>query len=199
MGSDFPENQREINKKKNNGGQQMSYIKHLRKTFSSKESEELMQKRKIEWRKQPTTLRIPKPTKVDRARSLGYKAKQGFLIVRQKVKRGGRMTEKPAGGRRTKASGRNKVVSKNYQLIAEERVAKKYPNCEVLNSYYVTRDGQRVWYEVILVDKTHPSILRDKNYVWTLFDKSRVFRGKTSSGKKARGLRNKGLGAEKVR
>lgn len=174
-------------------------MKYLKKNFSSEESEKLMNERKIEWRKQPATLRVMHPTKLDRAKSLGYKAKQGFLIVRQRVKRGGRMTEKPAGGRRTKTSGRNKVVDKNYQLIAEERVARMYPNCEVLNSYYVTRDGSHNWYEVILVDKTHPVVVKDKNYIWTLFEKSRVFRGKTSSGKKARGYRKKGIGTENTK
>jgi len=42
--------------------------------------------------------------------------------------------------------------------IAEERAAKKYPNLEVLNSYYVTEDGSHKWYEVILVDPHHPVI-----------------------------------------
>ncbi len=40
-------------------------------------------KRLAEWRKEPAVLRIDRPTRIDRARSLGYKAKQGFLIVRQ--------------------------------------------------------------------------------------------------------------------
>jgi large subunit ribosomal protein L15e len=179
----------------------MGYLKYLREAFKkpSKDLEEQIKQRKIEWRKQPATLRVDYPTRIDRARSLGYKAKQGFLIVRQRVKRGGRMTEKVAGGRRPGASGRNKVVAKNYQRIAEERVQVKYPNCEVLNSYYVDQDGQSYWYEVILVDATHPRVLSDEQVYWTFFTKGRVFRGLTSSGKKSRGLRKKGKGSEKTR
>lgn len=179
----------------------MGYLKYLKKAFTkpTKEQEAMQRERRVEFRKQPATLRIDKPTRIDRARSLGYKAKQGFLIVRQKVKRGGRMTEKVAGGRRPSASGRNKVVAKNYQRIAEERVAVKHPNCEVLNSYHVATDGKYDWYEVILVDASHPRVLSDKNVFWTFFTKGRVFRGLTSSGKKSRGLRKKGQGSEKTR
>lgn len=177
----------------------MSYIKHLRKAWLGKESQELMKERKIEWRREPATIRVERPTKIDKAKSLGYKAKQGFLVVRERLKRGGRMTEQVSGGRRSKRSGRNKVVGKSYQTIAEERVAKKFPNCEVLNSYYVTKDGVYIWYEVILLDRAHPRVMADKDVNWAFFEQGRVFRGKTSSGRKGRGLRTKGKGSEKVR
>ena len=39
--------------------------------------------------------------------------------------------------------GIKKNLDKNYQLIAEERTSKKYPNCEVLNSYYVAKDKEK--------------------------------------------------------
>jgi large subunit ribosomal protein L15e len=90
---------------------------------------------------------------------------------------------------------------KSIKRIAEERVARKYPNLEVLNSYWVWEDGKFKFYEVILVDPHHPSIKNDPNIKW-IGEKqhtSRVFRGLTSEGKKTRGLRNKGMGAEKVR
>lgn len=174
----------------------MGYMKYLKKTLGNKESKDLMKKRKIDWRKGPATVRVKNPTNILRARSLGYKAKQGILVVRQRIKRGGRMTEKPAGGRRSKRSGRNKVLDKSYQVVAEERVSRKYPNCEVLNSYEVTQDGQYTWYEVILVDKVHPRTLFDKDKVFMLFHKGRAFRGLTSAGKKSRGYRARGLGSE---
>jgi len=50
---------------------------------------ELMWQRLIEWRRQPTVLRVEKPTRIDRARRLGYKAKQGFVVTRVRVRRGG--------------------------------------------------------------------------------------------------------------
>ena len=91
------------------------------------------------------------------------------------------------------------MVSKGYQQIAEERAARNYTNCEVLNSYLVAKDGQNQWFEIILVDRTNKSILADNTINWISLQKGRVFRGLTSAGKKSRGLRNKGIGAEKVR
>jgi large subunit ribosomal protein L15e len=56
--------------------------------------------------------------------------------------------------------------SKSRQLMAEERVARKYPNMEVLNSYWVWQDGRHKWFEVILVDPSHPAIKSDKDVGW---------------------------------
>ncbi|MGM5481092.1 MAG: 50S ribosomal protein L15e [Nanobdellota archaeon] len=179
----------------------MGMYKYIRETWKKPKEglKEERSKRLFEYRRQPTTLRIHRPTRLDRARSLGYKAKSGFIVVRQRVLRGGHMREKFKGGRRPKAYGRKKVVGKSYQQIAEERVARQFTNCEVLNSYDLLKDGKYYWFEVILVDRTNPSILNDKNINWISLEKNRVFRGKTSAGKKSRGLRNKGIGAEKVR
>ena len=173
----------------------MGMYKHIRNAWKKPEQKELL----YELRREPATLRVRRPTRLDRARSLGYKAKQGILIVRQRVTRGSHTRPNIVGGRRPSANGRRKVVSKSYQQIAEERVARQYTNCEVLNSYPVTQDGKHQWFEVILVDRTHPAILKDKKFNWISLQKGRVFRGLTSAGKKARGLRNKGKGAEKVR
>jgi len=63
----------------------------------------------------------------------------------------------------------------------------------------VGADGKHHFYEVILVDRSHPAILNDKDINWITGEKNRVYRGKTSAGKKGRGLRNKGKGAEKIR
>ncbi len=171
----------------------MGYLKYVRSAWKtpSKEQKEEHKARLILWRKQPVTLRIDNPTRPDRARSLGYKAKQGFIVVRQRLKRGGRMTEAVSGGRRPGASGRNKSLKINYQRVAEERVQKKHVNLEVLNSYYVGKDGKHVWYEVIMVDPMHPRTMNDKNVYWTFFTKKRVNRGLTSSGRRGRGLLNK--------
>ena len=175
--------------------------KYIRNTWKKprKNLGELWSKRLIEWRKEPTTIRIERPTRLDRARSIGYKSKQGFIIVRQRISRGGRQRPQIRKGRRSKHYGRKKIVDKNYQQVAEERASKKYPNCEVLNSYYVGEDGLHFWYEVILVDRAHPQILADKNIAWIYAKKGRAQRGLTSAGRKSRGLRHKGKGAEKLR
>jgi len=163
---------------------------------------DLMRQRAIEWRKQPATVRIESPTRLDRARNLGYKAKQGFVITRVRVRRGGMRKTRPKAGRRPKRMGVTKYKpAKSMRLIAEERAAKNFPNLEVLNSYWVWEDGRFKWFEVIMVDPNHPAIKSDKNVNWICEDvhHGRAFRGLTSAGKEVRGLRYKGRGAEKVR
>ncbi|MBT0158804.1 50S ribosomal protein L15e [Candidatus Bathyarchaeota archaeon A05DMB-2] len=164
--------------------------------------DELMRQRLIEWRKQPTTIRIEHPTRLDRARKLGYKAKQGFIIARTRVRRGGLRKQRPKAGRRPKRMGVKKFKpAKSLRLIAEERTARKYPNMEVLNSYWVGEDGRYKWFEIILVDKNHPAIKTDKDINWITEKQHnrRVFRTLTSAGKNVRSLHGKGRGSEKVR
>lgn len=162
---------------------------------------EIWKKRLIEFRKEPVIVKLERPTRLDRARELGYKAKQGFVVVRVRIKKGKRKRPKPKGGRKPSKSGMFFTPGKSKQWIAEERVAKKFPNLEVLNSYYVGEDGQNLWYEVILVDKNHPQIKNDPDINWICEKQHtrRVFRGLTSAGKKSRGLRKKGKGTEKIR
>ncbi len=152
---------------------------------------ELWRERLLQWRREPVTVKIDRPTRIDRARSLGYKAKQGYIVVRQRVLRGGHTRPQIKKGRRPKRYGTKLNLSKNYQQIAEERVQKKFLNLAVLNSYWVARDGKHYWYEVILVDPEHQVIKADKkiNWICNRRNKSRVFHGKTSSGRKGRGLR----------
>ena len=153
---------------------------------------ELWRERLIQWRQEPTTLKIERPTRIDRARSLGYKAKQGIVVVRQRVIRGGHVRPKPAGGRRPKRFGRRLNLDKSYQQIAEGRAQKKFVNLTVLNSYWVADDGKHYWFEIIFVDPNHPVIKSDKSLQWLHKKKhhSRVFHGKTSSAQKTRGLRS---------
>ncbi len=152
---------------------------------------ELWRERLIAWRRETTTITIERPTRLDRARSLGYKAKQGYIMVRQRVPRGGHKRPRPAKGRRPRRYGTKLNLSKNYQQIAEERTQKKYTNLVVLNSYWVAEDGKYYWYEIILVDPEHPVIKADHKINWICKDKNkgRVFHGKTSAGKKGRGIR----------
>lgn len=181
----------------------MGLYKYIREAWTGHEisDPELQTKRLSEWRAQPVTFRVDKPTRLDRARSLGYKAKPGFIIVRQRVDRGGRMRATIRKGRRTAHRRHKLILKQNYQQIAEQRAQKSYVNCEVLNSYEVGKDGTHYWYEIILVDTSHPAIKADKNIAWITnpANRNRVFRGLTSAGKRGRGMMNKGKGAEKVR
>jgi len=171
--------------------------KYIKKQFRSKEYKDLIKQRLISWRKQPAFIRLERPTRLDRARSLGYKAKQGFVIVRTRIKKGTRKREKPKRGRKPLRAGLTKhTPGMNLQHIAETRVNKKYPNLEVLNSYYMADDGRHKWFEVILIDPSHPCIKSDKDMKKISKQKGRVYRGLTSAGKKSRGL-GKGKGFEK--
>ena len=172
----------------------MGLYKYLTKLWRkpTDEIKDVRKKRLIEWRKQPSIVRVDKPTRIDKARRLGYKAKQGFVIVRVKVKKGGREKPRPRKGRRPKRMGVKKYTpAKSHQRIAEERAARKYRNLEVLNSYYVGDDSVQEWYEVIMVDPYHPAIRKDKDIKWIAEKqhRGRAFRGLTSAGKKGRGLR----------
>jgi large subunit ribosomal protein L15e len=177
----------------------MGMYKYLKRLFKSSEYKELMRKRLISWRRQPVVIRIEKPTRLDRAHSLGYKAKQGFVLTRIRIGKGSSKREKPSGGRKPLHAGLTKITPKmNLQHIAEMRVARKFPNLEVLNSYYVAEDGRSLWFEVIMLDPNHPCIKSDPKLNWICEPKNRrrVFRGLTSAGKKSRGL-GRGKGYEK--
>ena len=180
----------------------MGMYQHIREAWKDGMSDEIRMKRLKKWRKEPTVNRIERPTRLDRARSLGYKAKQGFIVVRTKVRTGSLRKSRPNKGRRPKRMGVNRInPGKNLRWIAEERTDRKFPNLEVLNSYWVAKDGERKWFEVILVDPNHPQIKNDDDINWICDEdqSGRVYKGKTSAAKKARGLNNKGKGAEKVR
>lgn len=179
----------------------MGLYKYLREAWKApkKNLGEAYQQRLIQFRKEGATIRCKRPTRLDRARSLGYKAKPGIFVVRQRIKKGARTRPQVAGGRRTAHSGSRKTLGKSLQSVAEERVARKYVNCEVLNSYYVIEDGKHLWYEVILVDPTKAIKYKKQKWIVAPQHTRRVFRGKTSAGKKSRGLYKKGKGAEKIR
>ena len=154
------------------------------------------------WRDEGTVVRVDRPTRIDRAHALGYKAKQGVAVARVKVHRGGRRASRYVRGRRTAHMGiRKKTPAKSLQRIAEERASKKFPNMEVLNSYWVGEDGRHRWYEVILVDGHHPAIQRDRQLSWVgeRGHRGRAERGLTSAGRKGRGMRRRGIGTEKNR
>jgi len=163
---------------------------------------ELQWQRKQEWRDQGAVVRIDRPTRLDRARQLGYKAKQGVVLARAAVRKGTARKERFTAGRRSKRQGVNRIGRrKSIQRIAEERTARKYPNLRVLNSYWVGEDGSQKWHEVILVDPNHPAIENDDDLNWICEDQheGRAFRGKTSAGQSNRGLQQRGKGAESNR
>lgn len=134
----------------------------------------------VGWRREPAVARITRPTRINRARTLGYRAKQGFVIIRVRIKKG--VAKKPAitHARRPKRHVMTRLsVAKSKQRIAEERVASKYRSLEVLNSYWVGDDGKSIWYEVIMVDPNHPGIFNDRKMNWIC---KKVHKGRAQRG-----------------
>ncbi|MGC8479469.1 MAG: 50S ribosomal protein L15e [Candidatus Micrarchaeia archaeon] len=172
----------------------MGAYKYIKENFQKqyKNRDSILKKRVSEWGKESSIVRLEKPTNIARARELGYKAKQGVVVVRCSIRKGMRKREKPRGGRKPSKNGRFFSYVKSLQSIAEERASRKYMNTEVLNSYYVGEDGRYKFFEVILLDGSHGSILSDSLYSDVVSSKGRVFRGLTSSGIKHRGLLHKG-------
>ena len=172
------------------GKSMYSYIADAWKNPSNNYLKELNKERRVAWRREENFVRIDKPTRLDKARNVGYKAKQGYVLVRGRVRKGSFGKRKIKAGRRAKRKGILQItVGKSMQRIAEERAQKRFPNLEVLNSYWVGADGQHEWYEIILVDPSHPVIQADPKINWICYNthKGRVYRGKTAAGQRGRG------------
>ncbi len=150
-----------------------------------------LRNRMIAWRAGNAIEVVDKPLRLDRARALGYKAKKGFVVARVRVMRGGR-TRVRAGvkGRKTRKQTIRKTLKMNYRWVAETRAANYFNNLEVLNSYWIGKDGQHYFFEVILVDPQMPEIKSDRttNWITRRANRGRVYRGLTSAGKRSRGL-----------
>ncbi|MFP4045894.1 MAG: 50S ribosomal protein L15e [Candidatus Aenigmatarchaeota archaeon] len=165
----------------------MGMYKYIREKWKNPKEEmpEERKERVMKWRKEGAFERVEKPTRLDKARNLGYKSKQGFVVVRTRVKRGASKKRGTTKGRRSKRSGKTRKPTKSKQRIAEERVSDKFPNLRVLNSYWVGEDGKQKWFEVILVDPDHGAIKNDSDINWICEDKhkDRAKRGMTSAAK----------------
>lgn len=181
----------------------MGYLKYVKQAWK-KPRETLGDSYKqmlFQWRRENSIERLEKPTRIDRARALGYKSKQGFVVARVRVIRGGAKNPRIMRGRDGGNLSTKITQSKNYQWISEERAQKRFPNLEVLNSYWVGQDEKYYWHEVILIDVFHPQIQADKEVNWLVSNKhtKRAMRGLTSAAKKSRGLASKGIGTENAR
>jgi len=106
--------------------------------------------RVVQWRKQNAVTRIDKPSRIQRARRLGYKAKQGIIVIRMRVGTGGMRRKRPRGGRRPKHLGVTRIKADvSMKQVDENRVLERYPNMKLLGSYFVYKDGMHYWFEVI--------------------------------------------------
>lgn len=168
----------------------MGAYKNIKNTFIGeyKERSKPYSDRLLQWRSESPITKVERPTNIARARELGYKSKEGVIIVRAKVKGGTKKRQKAGGGRKPSKSGRFFSRKKSMKSIAEDRVMRKFMNYEVLNSYFVGKSGSDSFFEVIMLQRNNPSILNDNYYSKIIASKGRSFRGLTYSGRKHRGI-----------
>ncbi|KAJ3340066.1 60S ribosomal protein L15 [Gonapodya sp. JEL0774] len=183
----------------------MGAYKYLEELFKKKQSDVLrflLRLRAWEFRQLNVIHRASRPSRPDKARRLGYKAKQGYVIYRIRVRRGGRKRPVPKGQVYGKPGnqGINQLkYQRSLRATAEERVGRRCPNLRVLNSYWVNEDATYKFFEVICVDPSHKAIRRDPRINWIAqpVHKHRESRGLTGIGKKNRGI-GKGHGFNKT-
>ena len=184
----------------------MGAYKYVNELWRKKQSDVmrfLFRVRAWEYRQLPKLWRCSQPSRPEKAHRLGYKAKQGFVVYRVAVRRGGR--KRPNGKGivygKPKNHGINELkFARNLRSVAEERVGRRRGNLRVLNSYWVNQDATYKYYEVILVDPEHAAIRRDPRIQWITkpVHKHRELRGLTSAGRQGRGLRKSGHRANKL-
>jgi len=174
----------------------MGAYKYMQEIWRKKQSDVmrfLLRVRTWQYRQLSSVHRVPHPTRPEKARRMGYRAKQGYVIYRVRVRRGGR--KRPVVKGQTYGKPKNHGVNqlkfeRSSQSVAEERVGRRCGALRVLNSYWVGQDATFKFYEVILVDPFHKAIRRDAKIQWICAShmKHRELRGLTSAGKKSRGL-----------
>ena len=167
----------------------MGAYKYLEELWRKKQSDAmryLLRIRSWEYRQLPKVCRVTHPTRPDKARKLGMKAKQGYVVYRVAIRRGGRKRPNPKGivYGKPKNQGINQLKNRrNLRVIAECRVGRVCPNLRVLNSYWVNQDATYKYYEVILVDPSHNAIRNDPTINWIVnpVHKHRECRGLTAA------------------
>ena len=185
----------------------MGAYEYLEEIWKKKQSDLMrfvLRMRTWEYRQLPAIHRCTHPSRPEKARKLGYKAKQGFVVYRVRIRRGGRKKPVRKGIINGKPKSQGVIglkMKKSLRAVAEQRVGKKLGNLRVLNSYWVGQDSTFKFFEVILVDPSHKAIRRDPKINWIArpVQKRRDERGLTSAGKKFRGLKKRGVSDNKNR
>ena len=174
----------------------MGAYKYMSELYRKKQSDVmryLLRIRCWQYRQLAKVHRVPRSTRPDKARRLGYKNKQGFVIYRIAMRRGGRKRPVakgcPYGKPKTSGAVKQQKPVRNLQSIAEERVGRRVQGLRVLNSYWVGQDSTYKYFEVIMIDPFHKAIRRDAKINWMCRPvmKHRELRGLTGAGKSSRG------------
>merc|ERR1712029_1247301 len=151
----------------------MGAYKYMTEMYRKKQSDVmryLLRIRCWHYRQLTKVHRAPRSTRPDKARRLGYKNKQGFVIYRIAMRRGGRKRPVakgcPYGKPKSSGAVKQQKPERNLQSTAEERVGRRLRGLRILNSYWVGQDSTYKYFEVIMVDVAHPAIRRDPKVNW---------------------------------
>jgi large subunit ribosomal protein L15e len=124
-----------------------------------------IRERAVALRRGPTMERLERPSRLDKARMFGYKAKEGVVVIRIKVNKSGMRRQRPVSGRRPKHLGVLRMRSDEpVQKVAERRVKERHSNLKLLGSYQLWVDGKHRWFECVMIDPLHPAIKNDYDY-----------------------------------
>jgi large subunit ribosomal protein L15e len=130
-------------------------------------------------------VKVEHPTNLPSARSVGYRAKQGIIVARVRVRKGTGTHHRPKKKRRPKRMGQAKLSRRiSTQAMAEQKASKHFENMEALGSYKVAEDGKFHYFEVVLADRMASTIVNDRQLRWLAEgQRGRAERGKTFAGR----------------
>lgn len=162
----------------------------------------IMRQRGIEYRNAgDAVVKLEHPTNLVAAKSVGFRAKQGIIVARVRVRKGTGTHHRPTHKRRPKRQGQAKLSRRiSTQAMAEQKASKKFENCEAIGSYKIAEDGKWHYFEVVLADRTASTIINDKQLSFLSHgQKGRAERGKTFAGavNRSTNLKNKKKGVKK--
>merc|ERR1712131_92003 len=150
----------------------MTFAQILREIHRKKQSDVMKYETRInivEARQNDEVHRVERPTYLERARKLGYKAKQGYSIWVVKIGKGDAFRDYNNGNTRGKCvnAGIHQIKpSLNKQAEAEQIIGKKLGSLRVLGSYKIGCDLKSHYFEVIMVDPMHNAIRNDYKINW---------------------------------
>ena len=179
-----------------------AYVREAWKKPAETGVKELQWQRMQEWRREGSVVRLEHPTRIDRARNLGYKAKQGIAVVRVTYK-AGRAAEIPVRPRPAvcpdgeEPHHPGEKSSANCRGTGFREISRTW-KCSTPTGLARTgsRSGSRLslWTATTRPFRPTRPLLAAKPA-----HRGRAERGKTSAGGKGRGMMTRGRGTEKTR
>merc|ERR1712224_30222 len=174
-----------------------NYISELWRKKQTNVLRYLLRLRCWEYRQLPGIVRIKRPSRSDAAKRAGYKAKQGYVIYRVRVRRGNRKKPQPNGivyGRPSNHGITLLKPKRNLRVVAEGRVGRRCGSLRLLNSYWINQDSTYKYFEVIMIEPFHKVTRHDCRINWICYPTHihREMRGITCAGRHSRGLSGKG-------